>query len=115
KEPSGRPRPGGDPRRRNPARPVELRFPDLRALYPEEDIYREEKDIRDGKFRYYWFSDLSDRADFEYYVAQVKAARLYDTGVDAQWGDRLLTLSTCAYHTANGRFVAVWVEEDPGA
>ena len=90
-------------------------FPDLRALYPEEDIYREEKDIRDGKFRYYWFSDLSDRADFEYYVAQVKAARLYDTGVDAQWGDRLLTLSTCAYHTANGRFVAVWVEEDPGA
>ena len=90
-------------------------FPDLRARYPEEDIYREEKDIRDGKFRYYWFSDLSDRADFEYYVAQVKAARLYDTGVDAQWGDRLLTLSTCAYHTANGRFVAVWVEEDPGA
>ncbi len=90
-------------------------FPDLRALYPEEDIYREEKDIRDGKFRYYWFSDLSDRADFEYYVAQVKAARLYDTGVDAQWGDRLLTLSTCAYHTANGRFAAVWVEEDPAA
>ena len=89
-------------------------FPDLRALYPEEDIYREEKDIRDGRFRYYWFTDLSDRADFEYYVAQVKAARLYDTGVDAQWGDRLLTLSTCAYHTANGRFVAVWVEEAPG-
>ena len=90
-------------------------FPDLRALYPEEDIYREEKDIRDGKFRYYWFTDLSDRADFEYYVAQVKAARLYDTGVDARWGDRLLTLSTCAYHTENGRFAAVWVEEDPGA
>ena len=89
-------------------------FPDLRALYPEEDIYREEKDIRDGRFRYYWFTDLSDRADFEYYVAQVKTARLYDTGVDAQWGDRLLTLSTCAYHTANGRFVAVWVEEAPG-
>ena len=89
-------------------------FPDLRALYPEDDIYREKKDIRDGRFRYYWFTDLSDRADFEYYVAQVKTARLYDTGVDAQWGDRLLTLSTCAYHTANGRFVAVWVEEDPG-
>ena len=43
-------------------------FPDLRALYPDEDIYRDEKDIRDGKFRYYWFTDLSDRADFEYYV-----------------------------------------------
>ena len=98
-----------------PPAPWNSDFPDLRTRYPEEDIYREEKDIRDGKFRYYWFSDLSDRADFEYYVAQVKAARLYDTGADVQWGDRLLTLSTCAYHTANGRFVAVWVEEDPGA
>ena len=98
-----------------PPAPWNSDFPDLRTRYPEEDIYREEKDIRDGKFRYYWFTDLSDRADFEYYVSQVKAARLYDTGVDARWGDRLLTLSTCAYHTANGRFAAVWVEEDPGA
>ena len=30
--------------------------------------YWDEKDIRDGKFRYYWFTDLPDRADFEYYV-----------------------------------------------
>ena len=38
---------------------------------------------------------------------QVKAAALYDTGVEASYGDRLLTLSTCSYHTDDGRFVVV--------
>ena len=32
---------------------------------------------------------------------------LYDTGVTAQYGDRLLTLSTCDYQEADGRFVVV--------
>lgn len=60
-----------------------------------------------GGFRYYQYEDLSDRARFDEYVAQVKAAALYDTGVEAEYGDSLLTLSTCSYHTANGRFVVV--------
>ena len=60
-----------------------------------------------GGFRYYQYADLSDEAVFSEYVRQVKAAALYDTGVDAQYGDRLLTLSTCSYHTKNGRFVVV--------
>ena len=38
---------------------------------------------------------------------QVKAAALYDTGVTAEYGDQLLTLSTCNYHTGDGRFVVV--------
>ena len=32
---------------------------------------------------------------------------LYDTGVTAEYGDQLLTLSTCNYHTGDGRFVVV--------
>ena len=32
---------------------------------------------------------------------------LYNTGVTAQYGDRLLTLSTCDYQEKNGRFVVV--------
>ena len=44
---------------------------------------------------------------FRSYVRQVKAASLYDTGVEAVYGDKLLTLSTCSYHTENGRFVVV--------
>ena len=58
-------------------------------------------------FRYYQYTDLSDQDRFEEYIRQVRAAALYDTGVEVQYGDRLLTLSTCSYHRDNGRFVVV--------
>lgn len=58
-------------------------------------------------FRYYNYTDLTGEAVFDDYLRQVRAAALYDTGVTAEYGDQLLTLSTCSYHTANGRFVVV--------
>ena len=35
------------------------------------------------------------------------SASLYDLGVTAEYGDRLLLYYTCSYHTDNGRFVIV--------
>ena len=32
---------------------------------------------------------------------------MYDTGVTAEYGDRLITLSTCEYSAQNGRLVVV--------
>ena len=32
---------------------------------------------------------------------------LYDTGVTAEYGDQLITLSTCEYSRTNGRMVVV--------
>ena len=61
----------------------------------------------EGAFRYYQYTDLSDPQVFSEYVRQAKAASLYDTGVTPRPGDRLLTLSTCSYHTRDGRFVVV--------
>ena len=58
-------------------------------------------------FRYYQYTDLSAPERFQEYMSQVKDAALYDTGVTAQYGDQLLTLSTCSYHTDNGRFAVV--------
>ena len=58
-------------------------------------------------FRYYYGTDLSDPEDFQSYVEAAMSASLYDLGVTAEYGDRLLTLSTCSYHTDNGRFVIV--------
>lgn len=60
-----------------------------------------------GVFRYYRYTDVSDPDVFNEYIAQVRAAALYNTGVGAEPGDRLITLSTCDYHTENGRFVVV--------
>ncbi len=58
-------------------------------------------------FRYYRYTDLSAQEEFEAYVRQAKAAALYDTGTAAEYGGRLLTLSTCSYHRENGTFVVV--------
>ena len=63
-------------------------------------------EAEDG-FRYYRYTDLTDPAVFAEYMEQVKAAAAFDTGLTAEYGDELITLSTCNYHTANGRFVVV--------
>ncbi|MBO5551288.1 MAG: class B sortase [Lachnospiraceae bacterium] len=80
---------------------------DLYEDYGDIDVYRQEKDEDNGRFRYYYYTDLSDKKDFDYFVEHVKMNALYDTGVEAEWGDELLTLSTCSYHVPNGRFIVV--------
>lgn len=58
-------------------------------------------------FMYYQYTDLTDSKDFDTYIEQVQQASLYETGITAQYGDQLLTLSTCSYHVSDGRFVVV--------
>ena len=77
----------------------------LAAFYAK--VYDQEDS---GVFRYYQYTDLTEPEVFDEYMAQVQAASLYDTGVSAAYGTQLLTLSTCNYHTQNGRFVVVAAE-----
>ena len=58
-------------------------------------------------FKYYHFVNAESAADFDDYIAKCKELALYDTGVSAEYGDRLLTLSTCEYSRQNGRLVVV--------
>ena len=60
-----------------------------------------------GGFQYYDYTDLSDPEVFDEYVSNVKRLSVIDTGITAEYGDRLVTLSTCSYHTSDGRFVVV--------
>ncbi len=57
-------------------------------------------------FAYHNFVD-GDEESFNAFVAKCKELALYDTGVDAEYGDKLLTLSTCEHSIDNGRFVVV--------
>ena len=41
------------------------------------------------------------------YVEKCKKLSLYETGITAEYGDKLLTLSTCEYSRTNGRLVVV--------
>jgi len=58
-------------------------------------------------FKYYEFVNASDENEFNSYVNNLKEMSLYDTGVNVEYGDHLLTLSTCAYHVEDGRFAIV--------
>jgi len=61
----------------------------------------------DNEFRYYQFSDAETPEQFDEYIQRVKEKALYDTGVSAEYGDKLITLSTCEYSNKNGRLVLV--------
>ena len=58
-------------------------------------------------FKYYQFIDCYSEKEFESNMKEMAALSLYDTGVTAQYGDELLTLSTCDNTVDNGRFVVV--------
>lgn len=58
-------------------------------------------------FEYHMFVNASDEHMFNDFVHTCKANAFYDTGVTAQYGDKLITLSTCEYSQENGRLVVV--------
>lgn len=58
-------------------------------------------------FKFYHFVNAEDAAAFDAFISQCKALALYDTGVSAEYGDKLITLSTCEYSRPNGRMVVV--------
>lgn len=58
-------------------------------------------------FKYYQFFDAATEEEFMNYVKNCVSMTPYTIANDVKYGDKLLTLSTCAYHTENGRFVVV--------
>ena len=61
----------------------------------------------DDCFKYYKFFDAANQAEFDDWYDNIKELSLFDTGVEAQFGDQFITLSCCAYHVEDGRFVVV--------
>lgn len=58
-------------------------------------------------FQYHQFVDAQSEKEFDKFVDTCKDLALYDTGVTAEYGDKLVTLSTCEYSQTNGRLVVV--------
>lgn len=58
-------------------------------------------------FPYYRFIEAQNEDDFDAYIAECKRLSLYDTGMSAEYGDKLITLSTCEYSAQDGRLVVV--------
>lgn len=58
-------------------------------------------------FKYYQFIEANSGEEFNSYMNEMAEMSLYDTGVTAEYGDELLTLSTCDHSQTDGRFVVV--------
>ena len=61
----------------------------------------------DSGFQYYDFVNANTEEEFNDYVAKSRALSFYDADVTAEYGDKLLTLTTCEYSQENGRFAVV--------
>ena len=108
-----------------------LLFEDL-IKYQDEDFYNDHKTIRfttrtedatyevmsafnsrvyyqdeTNVFRYYYFVNAENKSEYDEFVENCKKESIYDTGVTAEYGDQLLTLSTCEYSQKDGRFAVV--------
>ena len=102
-------------------------FYDL-SLFKEESFYKDNKyfyfdtihrtgtyeivavvltHVNQGCFNYWELED--DKESFDSYVSFLKSNALYHTdGIDdVEYGDKLVTLSTCSYHVTNGRLIVV--------
>ena len=58
-------------------------------------------------FPFYRFVDAATPEEFADYVSACQARALYDTGISAEYGDKLLTLSTCDNLTDDGRWLII--------
>lgn len=56
-------------------------------------------------FAYHQFVDAENEEEFNEFVSTCKKLAEYDTGITPEYGDKLICLSTCAYHEDNGRLV----------
>ena len=68
----------------------------------------------DQVFKFYQFFQADTEAEFNNFYDNIMKMSVYDTGVTAEFGDRFVTLVTCAYHVDNGRFVVVAKEIEDG-
>lgn len=77
-----------------------------RHTYQIIAVFKTSANIGEG-FAYHLFDYAQDKAEFDEYIDTVKSLRFYWTGVEAEYGDMLITLSTCEYTLDNGRLVVV--------
>lgn len=60
-----------------------------------------------NSFKYYEFVNAAGQSEFDTFVNTVRSMSLYETGVKPQYGDKLVTLSTCEYSQEDGRMAII--------
>lgn len=87
---------------------IEFHTKDEKRRYEVVAVFRSKVyNVEDKVFKYYQFFEAETQEEFDSFYNNIKELSLFDTGVVAEYGDEFITLSTCVYHTPNGRLVVV--------
>ncbi|WP_072683914.1 class B sortase [Holdemania sp. Marseille-P2844] len=62
---------------------------------------------------WYDFHTAADETDYNNKIAEIKRRALYDTSITPEYGQQLLTLSTCYGATKSDRIIVIGVESNP--
>lgn len=73
------------------------------SVFLSRVYYKDEKNV----FRYYYFINAENEQEYNDYVQNCKKASLYNIEATAEYGEQLLTLSTCEYSQEDGRLAVV--------
>ena len=73
------------------------------SVFKSRVYYKSEKNV----FRYYYFINSQSEEKYNQFVKNAKNASIYSIDVTANYGDQLITLSTCSYYVQDGRFAVV--------
>lgn len=71
------------------------------AYLPTKGVYE------DGGFNYWDMEELDTKEQFDAYIKTCRDGAYLDTGIDVQYGDRLITMSTCFNNQSDMRFIVV--------
>ena len=73
------------------------------SVFLSKVYYQDETDV----FRYYYFINADNKREFDIFINNCKKTSLYEIKTTAEYGDSLMTLSTCEYSKINGRLAVV--------
>lgn len=73
------------------------------SVFKSRVFYNDESNV----FRYYDYTSFENPDEYNDFINNCKKSQLYDTGVSAEFGEKIITLITCEYSQENGRFVVV--------
>ena len=76
------------------------------SVFKSRVYYKSEKNV----FRYYYFINSESEEEYNEFVKNAKNASIYPIDATANYGDQLITLSTCSYHVQDGRFAVIGKE-----
>lgn len=76
---------------------------DIIAVFRAKVYNKNNKDV----FKYYNFMNSESEKEYNNFIKNIKKASIYDIDEIAEYGDELITLTTCSYYTEDGRFVVV--------